>query len=348
MTGYDRMLATLEHRKVDYTPSMEIMIDKSIIRALIGTDDYMELCDFLDLDAVVTATPSLLYRNQILDSEKGIFVNEWGTVRRSGKEVVSALIDYPIKNIEDVFTYKAPDPNDDYRYDFLKKLVARYKGKRFIGMLIHDCFSYPFYIVGMEMLFTSLYEMPQAVHHLVNISVEHNIAMVKKAVSLGVDFIVLTDDYGGGNQLLVSPSSFREFFLPGLQKIVKEVKDTGVYCFKHCCGNINSIMDDLIATGIDALHPLDPSAGMDILSIKEKYPELVVMGGIDCYEPLSRYSLSDMIDETKRVINEIGENGRFIISSSNSIHSETKPENYLAMHYVRKSTPVTYSNENMR
>ena len=49
-------------------------------------------------------------------------------------------------------------------------------------------------------------------------------------------------------------------FLPGFQQIVTAVKDAGAYCFKHCCGNINDILDDMVKTGIDVIHPLDHSA----------------------------------------------------------------------------------------
>lgn len=342
MNGYERMLATLKKEPADYTPSTELMIDETMIQALTGTNDYKKLCAFLDLDAAVTVTPSALYRNKMIDEDKGLFVNEWGTIRQKGREVVPAVIDYPVKTVEDIYTYEAPDPLDEYRFTSLRDLVKAYKGKRFIGMIVHDAFSYPNYLMGMENLFYAIYDAPDAVHRLVDISVQHNIALARKAVSLGADFILLSDDYGGSNQLLVSPKSFREFFLPGLQKVVHAVKKMGAYCFKHCCGNINSILGDLVSTGIDVLHPLDPSAGMDILKVKESYPNLVVMGGISCYEPLSSYSIAEIAEETKRVIASIGANGRFIIASSNSVHSDAKPENFLTMHYVRKSTPIPY------
>ena len=118
MNGYERMLATLAGERVDYTPSMEIMIDESVVRAVTGKDDYMALCDTLELDAVITTTPSKLYRSEILDAEKGIFRNEWGTVRRQGREVVSAIVDTPLKTAEDIERYTAPDPLDDYRFAF--------------------------------------------------------------------------------------------------------------------------------------------------------------------------------------------------------------------------------------
>ncbi len=342
MNSYERMTATLNKQKVDHTPSMEILIDETVIRALTGTDDYMELVDLVDLDAAITITPSMLYRSEAVDAEKGIFKNEWGTVRQKGKEVVSAIIDGPIKTPEDVYSYTAPDPLDDYRFEYLKKLLDRYKGKRFVGMHMHDAFNYPYYLMGMENLFVAMYEAPEAVHKLVDISIEHNIALARKAISLGADYILLGDDYGGGNQLLVSPDKFREFFLPGFRKIVAAIKDAGAYCFKHCCGDINEILDDMAAAGIDVLHPLDPSANMDIAAVKAKYPDLVVMGGINCYKPLCEFSVAEIAEETRRVIAEVGRNDRFIIASSNSVHSDALPENYLEMQRVRRETPVEY------
>jgi uroporphyrinogen decarboxylase len=339
MNGYERMMLTLSGEKADYTPSMEIMIDQKVM-AQTGYRDYMDFCEFAELDAVITNTPSSLYRNEVIDPQKNIFRNEWGTVRRQGSEVVSAIVGYPIGEITEAFHYKAPDPGDEYRFYNLRELVKRFKHRKLVGMHIHDAFNYPYYLAGMEALFVGMYEEPEAVRKLVDISVEHNIALAQKAVALGADFILLGDDYGGGNQLLVSPEKFREFFLPGLQKVVSAVRDMGVFCFKHCCGNINAILDDVVATGIHALHPLDPSAGMDILKTKETYPNLVVMGGVNCYEPLCEYSVEALEAETRRVIKTVGRGGRFVIASSNSIHSDVKAENYMAMLRVRKELAV--------
>jgi len=342
MNGYERMLATLNKERVDYTPSAEIFFDETVIKAFTGTNNYHDLVELFDLDAVVANTPSKLYRKKAIDAGKGIFENEWGTVRQEGKETVSAVIDYPIKSVKDVYSYKAPDPLDEYRFRDLTKLLERFKNKRLVGIHVHDVFNYPWYLMGMDNLFLAMYEEPEAVHKLVDISVEHNMALARKGISLGADFVLIGDDYGGGNQSLFSPETFREFFLPGLKKLVGSFKEQGAYCFKHCCGNLYAILDDLVSTGIDVLHPLDPSAGMDIMQVKEDYPDLVVMGGINCFEPLCSYSLFDICEETRHMIETIGKNGRYIIASSNSIHSGVKPENYLAMNYIRKSIPVIY------
>ena len=43
------------------------------------------------------------------------------------------------------------------------------------------------------------------------------------------------------------------------------------------------------------------------------------------------------------MIETIGKDGRYIIASSNSVHSDAKPENYRVMQEVRREMPVVYS-----
>jgi uroporphyrinogen decarboxylase len=198
-------------------------------------------------------------------------------------------------------------------------------------MHLHDAFSYPCYLRGMQQLMIDLFENPDIVRKLVRISVDHNIAIAERAVELGADFIILGDDYGSVEAPLVSPKHFREYFLPGIREIVDAVHSKGAFCFKHCCGNINLILDDLVSAGIDALHPFDATAGMDIVAVKRRYPHLTVMGGVDCGVVLTNYSADDVTEVVKTLLNDVSPGGRFIISSTNTIHHTVKPENYLAM-----------------
>ncbi len=331
VNSYERAMTVLRGGIPDRVPSFELMIDPAVITSLMGYDDYMDFCDFMDLDLVVAPTPSKLYRETAVDREKGVYRNEWGIVRQYGAEVVSIVREGPIRTLEDLERYQAPDPLDEYRFSALRALVGRFKGRRMIGMILHDSFSYPCYLRGMENLFMDLFDHPDWVRRLVDLSVEHNIAMARKAAEIGADFIVLGDDYGAKTSLLISPEQFREFFLPGLIRIVREVKAAGLFCLKHCCGNINAVLEDIVASGIDGIHPLDANAGMDMAGVKEKYLHLTVIGGIDCNEPLSAFTPQEMEREVKRVLGLFAPEGRYIAATSNSVHSSAKPENFAAM-----------------
>lgn len=331
MNSYERAVATLKGEIPDRVPTFELMIDPAVMQAITGSDDYADFCEYVGLDIVVTGTPSKLYAEKVIDPASRTIINEWGIVRRYSEQVVSIPLEGPIKEPADIENYTPPDPYDERRYVQLKALLQRFKGKKLVGMHLHDALNYPVYLRGMEQLFMDLIMNPELVQKLVHISVEHNIAIAERAIDLGADFIILGDDYGSSTSTLVSPQHFREFFLPGLKEVVQAVKDKGAFCLKHCCGNINAIVDDMVATGLDGLHPLDAGAGMDMLAVKNRHPQLTVIGGISCAAPLTEYSVDELKQEVQRVIQRVASGGRYILASSNSIHSKVKPENFMAM-----------------
>lgn len=332
MNSYERVLRTISGEIPDRVPTFEIMIDPKVIKAILGHDSYLDLCEELDIDIVVTPTPSKMYRETIVDPEKQIVRNEWGMMRQYNGEIVSHPMKGPIETLEDALLYQAPDPLDDYRFEALKETVKRFKGKRFIGFHLHDGFNYSYYLSSMEDMMCNLILEPELVHKTVEIAIEHNIRLAERAIALGADFIISGDDYGSSENLLVSQKHFETFFLPGLQKLTNATRSAGAYMFKHCCGNINLLMDDLVGYGIRAMHPLDENSGMDQIALKKRYPELTVMGGVDCNEPLSSYSAEEMRDYVKELLRTHAPGGRYICASSNSVHSSAKPENFVAMH----------------
>ena len=62
MNSYERVRTVLEGGIPDRVPSFELMIDPRVIEGIVPGGDYMDLCDAVDLDIVVTQTPSKLYR----------------------------------------------------------------------------------------------------------------------------------------------------------------------------------------------------------------------------------------------------------------------------------------------
>jgi len=331
MNGRQRALAVLNMEIPDRAPMFEGIIDKKVIEKIIPGGDYADIAEDT-VDLVVTNTPSLLYRKKYIDKSKGLFINEWGIKRQETGQSVSMPLEGPIRNTDDLAGYRVPDPEDDYRYIELDYLVKRFKKTKLVGMHLHDVFNYPTYLRGMEEFLMDMVSDNYMVEKLVDMSVEHNIIIAKKAIKMGADYIFLGDDYGSTAGPIFSPDSFRKLLLPGLTEIVGEIKKAGGFVIKHCCGNINSLLDMMVESGIDAIHPLDEVAGMDIAGVQKKYKgRIVVMGGIDCGELLTNRSPEEVITETKRILSSISSNGSHIIGSSNTIQPKVKPENYLAM-----------------
>jgi uroporphyrinogen decarboxylase len=88
----------------------------------------------------------------------------------------------------------------------------------------------------------------------------------------------------------------------------------------------------IVDSGIDCLDPIDPVAGMNLTEIKQQYGgRIALKGNVDCAQTLTFKSVAETVAETKACLRIAAPGGGYILSSSNSIHSAVKPENYVAM-----------------
>ena len=130
----------------------------------------------------------------------------------------------------------------------------------------------------------------------------------------------------------MSPRHFKEIIYPVMKRVYKSWHSYGLPIIKHCDGNIYPIMDLLIDTDIDCLHPIDPTAGMNLAKVKKEYGDKIcIMGNVNCAGNLVFGTKEDVIEEVKHCIDVAAPGGGYILSSSNSIHRSIKPENYIAM-----------------
>lgn len=185
----------------------------------------------------------------------------------------------------------------------------------------------------MEMTDFSLQVMDDLdfVKRLLTAATDRAIEVARTLIEAGVNAIIMDADYCHQNGPWISPRHFRELVFPLLQKQVDAIHSLGAYAIKHTDGKTWPILDMLIDTGIDGLHGVQPSAGMDLALLKEKCgSKLALMGAVEGY-----YLINGQPDEVRELvrvqIKSAGAGGGFVLTSANSIQLGTRPENYLAM-----------------
>jgi uroporphyrinogen decarboxylase len=116
-----------------------------------------------------------------------------------------------------------------------------------------------------------------------------------------------------------------------MAEVVQYMKGLGAYTIKHTDGDIWRIIEDITATGVHCLGPLEPGTAMDLVEVKRRYGDRVcVLGNVDV-DLLCRGNAADVRAETRRLLDALSSGGGYILSSGNSITSAVKPENFLAM-----------------
>jgi uroporphyrinogen decarboxylase len=140
------------------------------------------------------------------------------------------------------------------------------------------------------------------------------------------------DDMAGKEGPYLNPKLYYEFVLPNLKKLSEAIHGMGGKIFVHSDGNLKPILDGLVDAGIDALHSIDPSAGMDIGEVKKRYGHrLCLCGKVDCAWTLVNASPGEVAKETRNCIKRASPGGGNILCSSNVIHTAVPLENALAL-----------------
>lgn len=121
---------------------------------------------------------------------------------------------------------------------------------------------------------------PEFMKRLIKRLAQMSLDAVGMYLDRGVEIIDVCDDLGTSDGLLLSPETFREFFSPWYEELVRIVHQKGGYVHLHSHGNIARILPDLVSTGIDILNPLDWNENPNLPDIVKKYSkDIIICGG---------------------------------------------------------------------
>ncbi len=141
--------------------------------------------------------------------------------------------------------------------------------------------------------------------------------------------IWIYDDMAYNDGPLFSPASFERVLLPAYRRMVARYRQAGArYVFLHSDGDVRPILDMLVDAGFDGLHPLERRAGMDPFALRERYPKLVLVGGMDNSHLLVDGPVGAIREEAHRLI-DLGRGGGYIIGT-HSISPEVPLEHFAA------------------
>jgi uroporphyrinogen decarboxylase len=335
MNSYERVMTAMKRQRPDRVPLVEFVIDPKVYKALLpGAASQTDFEEHFDFDAVCCSASFEAVKRQA----DGSYLDEWGVWYKPTSEVVAHPVKGPIRTMGDLQKYAPPDPDVPHRLGRLPELVAKYKNRKAIIFHQRAALMWSAYLMGIDELLMNFLAEPELAHRLMDVVLENQIKIARRAVKAGADIIVLGDDYADNRGPMFSPAVFEEFILPRLKRMVGVIHNEGAKVVKHTDGNIWKILDGIVSAGIDGLNPIEPAAQMDIGAVKAKYGRRIcLIGNIDCSHLLTGGTREEVEAAVKECIAKAGAGGGLIISSSNSIHSSVNPENYLAMiHAVRR------------
>lgn len=141
------------------------------------------------------------------------------------------------------------------------------------------------------------------------------------------------DDYAANTNLMISPVMFRKFIEPCISRLVQTIKEFNpqIKVMLHSDGAITKLIPDIIALGVDVLHPLEPLPATDIPTVKTNFGDRITfLGAIDISHAM-RGSRADVIADVKRCVNQLAAGGGYILAPSNHLQADVPAENVVTL-----------------
>lgn len=138
-------------------------------------------------------------------------------------------------------------------------------------------------MVGVEALSYLYYDDPKLVEEMMDAMVD---LFLKLTAELFRDFqpdaICMWEDMAYKTSSLLGVDQVREFMVPRYQRMTAHLRRLGVpFILLDSDGYIDQLIPLWLESGIDGFVPMEAQAGMDVALYREKYPRLLMMGGVD-------------------------------------------------------------------
>ena len=144
-----------------------------------------------------------------------------------------------------------------------------------------------------------------------------------------LDIVLMGDDFGSQNGLLLSPEMWVDFLGEGFADYVDVAKSYNLRVMHHTCGSVRPLIPLMIERGLDILQSLQPEAsGMDARELKAEFGDrLAFHGGISIQKTLPFGKPEDVRNEVRDIVEAIASGGGYIFCTAHNIQADTTIEN---------------------
>jgi len=153
-----------------------------------------------------------------------------------------------------------------------------------------------------------------------------------KATKGKIDAVLIGNDFGGQQGLLLSRRHVQKFVMPGTKQLIAHAKKYGLKIMHHSCGSVYELIPDFIDAGADIVHPIQALAtNMEPARLKESFGDKVAFcGAVDTQDLLVRGSQGQVRDKVHE-LKKIFPTGLIISPSHEALLPDVPPANVEAM-----------------
>lgn len=334
MTPRERVLTALRNEQPDQVPWIEGIVQNGIASAVCG--QKIEVDWSVAPDGFPTCSGAVLAEeqkkvNRALDKANiqfsafaPLFAHKMEPADDGSPVLVGDGMIRTREDFEKIFNL--PSPSDASFVDNAREFIA-HKDDYCACACIRLGIGATLLSMGIEAFSYAMADDPQLIVDIHDGYADWTAKVVPVLEEIGFDVIWAFDDVAFNSGPVFSPQFYREHILPKEREVAAGFSKPLI---THSDGDMTPLLDDWLKLGQQAIHPLQPDV-MDIEAVKTQYGDRVALVGNIFMDDLVHKTPEDIGIQVRDRIEYIGRGGGYIISSSNSLTDNMKPENIIAM-----------------
>lgn len=344
MTKRERVEATLDHQPVDRVALLEqLSYNPGVVAMYTGKDIEGFNYTIDDICAVIRKTmdmimpPSAPRGTERVTTPDGFVIRNdnwtsWHVSRPFNDEKGACEWLRKKTSLLRQTTFGAGIIREKYRHEITE--LQRKIGETVILGFSHTGFCGVFDSMGLEIYTFFSLDYPDMLAEYMELSIVRELARVHAVADLALSPVILIpEDFSTKQGPIFPPMFLHKFHYPYVKRLADAWHEYGIKVLYHSDGNYKKAIPDLINCGVDGFYCLEPNCGMDIVDLKNTWPEMVWAGGVDGVDLMERGTPAQVRAEVQRHIRETHalETGGMFVASSSEINPPIPPENFRAM-----------------
>ncbi|HOF86901.1 MAG TPA: uroporphyrinogen decarboxylase family protein [Armatimonadota bacterium] len=216
-------------------------------------DHFSDLCGASASATTLTRPPRDLHA-EFPDFAGDLWEDEWGNVWgrldqfSKGESLAGA-----IRAWSDLDTYRWPDLDNPARYADCAARWAAHPDKYHLAWMAGWAFNICRYLRKFETFLMDIAAEPEQVARLLAMADDLICRQIDCLADAGADGVMVGEDWGTQDRLLISPLAWRDLFKPGIARCCARAHARGLHVWMHSCGCMTAVIPDLIECGVDLL-----------------------------------------------------------------------------------------------
>ena len=224
-----------------------------------------------------------------------------------GVASIALPMDFPVRTMDD---WRRIKPHFVFNEKRVDSAAAGYAAQRrlhgaLVLLWVPGAFSTARDLMGDEALCYAFYDQPALLHDILSTFAETSVRVIRRLCGhVTLDNLCVSEDLAGKSGPLLSPEHVKTFFAPYYQAVWDAAREAGATLFSQDSdGFVEPVMEAFMACGVNVFYPCEPTAGMDIARLRQRFgkrcafkggiDKLALLGSFDAIERELQHKLAD-------------------------------------------------------